>query len=82
MAKTKTKKAKTSESGSNEKFLVIVESPAKAKTIKKILGNSYEIKASFGHIRDFPKKFWALMLKRNLSLYSRLFLRKKKLLMI
>ena len=38
-----------------EKALVIVESPAKSKTIKKILGDNYQIEASFGHIRDFPK---------------------------
>ncbi len=35
--------------------LVIVESPAKASTIKKILGKNYEITASYGHIRDLPK---------------------------
>ncbi len=39
-----------------ENILVIVESPAKSKTIKKILGSSYEIEASYGHIRDFPPK--------------------------
>ena len=38
-----------------EKALVIVESPAKSKTIRKILGDSYTIEASFGHIRDLPQ---------------------------
>ena len=38
------------------KNLVIVESPAKAKTIQKYLGKDYEVKSSFGHIRDLPKK--------------------------
>jgi DNA topoisomerase-1 len=38
-----------------KKTLVIVESPAKANTIKKILGKNYEVTASYGHIRDLPK---------------------------
>ncbi len=38
------------------KNLVIVESPAKAKTIEKYLGKDYSVKSSFGHIRDLPKK--------------------------
>jgi len=37
------------------KSLVVVESPAKAKTINKILGPQYVVKASFGHVRDLPK---------------------------
>ena len=37
------------------KNLVIVESPAKAKTIQKYLGKDFEVKSSFGHIRDLPK---------------------------
>ena len=48
-----TKSAK--KTADNGKALVIVESPAKSKTIKKILGSNYQIEASFGHIRDFPK---------------------------
>jgi DNA topoisomerase-1 len=36
-------------------FLVIVESPAKAKTIERYLGNKYKVKASMGHVRDLPR---------------------------
>jgi len=40
----------------SSKNLVIVESPAKAKTIEKFLGKDFTVKSSFGHIRDLPKK--------------------------
>ena len=53
--KTASKAGEKKESAKG-KNLVIVESPAKSKTIKKILGNEYIIEASFGHIRDLPPK--------------------------
>ena len=38
-----------------KKTLVVVESPAKAKTIEKYLGKNYVVRASMGHLRDLPK---------------------------
>ncbi len=47
------------------KNLVIVESPAKAKTIEKFLGQDYVVKSSFGHIRDLPKKGLNIDIENN-----------------
>ena len=47
------------------KNLVIVESPAKAKTISKLLGSDYLVKPSFGHIRDLSKKKYGVDLDNN-----------------
>lgn len=47
------------------KYLVIVESPAKAKTIKKFLGNNYEVMASNGHVRDLPKSQLGIDIEHN-----------------
>ncbi|MBR4015732.1 MAG: type I DNA topoisomerase [Anaerotignum sp.] len=49
------KKKKTTKQTKGKKYLVIVESPAKATTIGKFLGSNYKIEASMGHIRDLPK---------------------------
>ncbi|HET6202451.1 MAG TPA: type I DNA topoisomerase [Planctomycetota bacterium] len=47
------------------KSLVIVESPAKARTITKFLGSGYVVKASFGHVRDLPKGKFGIDLEDN-----------------
>ena len=47
------------------KNLVIVESPAKAKTIEKFLGKDYVVKSSIGHIRDMPKKNMGIDIENN-----------------
>lgn len=56
-AKKTTKKKATVKKAAKtgKKYLVIVESPAKAATIGKFLGNNYKIEASMGHVRDMPK---------------------------
>lgn len=47
------------------KYLVIVESPAKVKTIKKFLGSNYEVMASNGHVRDLPKSQLGIALEND-----------------
>lgn len=49
------------------KNLVIVESPAKAKTIEKFLGKDYQVKSSFGHVRDLPKKDLSIDVENNFA---------------
>ena len=46
-------------------YLVIVESPAKAKTIKKYLGKNYTVEASMGHVRDLPKSTLGIDTEHN-----------------
>ena len=46
------------------KNLVVVESPAKAKTIEGFLGKDYKVVSSFGHIRDLPKKNLGIQLSK------------------
>lgn len=47
--------------------LMIVESPAKAKTLKKYLGDDFEIQASMGHVRDLPQKKLSVDVKNDFT---------------
>ena len=53
---------------SSEKTVVVVESPAKAKTIKKYLGAGYEVFASYGHVRDLVAKEGAVQTEQNFAM--------------
>ena len=53
-----------------QKNLVIVESPAKAKTIEKFLGKDFKVLSSYGHIRDLKKKEFSIDVDKNFKPYS------------
>src|SRR5437870_2501520 len=61
------------------KALVIVESPAKAKTINKYLGKQYVVKASLGHVKDLPKRDLAVDVEHGFEPRYEIIEGKKKL---
>jgi DNA topoisomerase-1 len=61
----KTGRARKSAAAARGGALVVVESPAKAKTIKKYLGRHYEVKASVGHVKDLPKSKMGVDVERG-----------------
>ncbi|WEB35821.1 type I DNA topoisomerase [Streptococcus agalactiae] len=63
--KTSTQKTSKKKSATAKKNLVIVESPAKAKTIEKYLGRNYKVVASVGHIRDLKKSSMSIDFENN-----------------
>ena len=66
MATKTTKKTKTTKTKATpKKALVIVESPAKANTIRKYLGSGYVVKASVGHVKDLPKSKLGIDVKQR-----------------
>ena len=60
------------------KNLVVVESPAKAKTIEGFLGKDFKVVSSFGHIRDLPKKNMGIQIENNFKPNYEISLDKKK----
>ncbi|MDD5226352.1 MAG: type I DNA topoisomerase [Candidatus Omnitrophica bacterium] len=71
MAKAKVKKSvkavKSVKPAKGPKYLVIVESPAKAKTINKFLGKDFHVVASMGHVRDLPKSRMAVDIEHDFA---------------
>ncbi len=66
-SKKKTSKGKRVVNVSGATHLVIVESPAKAKTINKFLGKDYQVEASMGHVRDLPKSRMGVDLEKDFT---------------
>jgi DNA topoisomerase-1 len=62
-----------------ENNLVIVESPTKAKTIKQFLGKDFQVKSSFGHIRDLEKKNIGINIDNNFQPHYEILPDKKKI---
>ena len=62
-----------------QKNLVIVESPAKAKTIEKFLGKDFKVLSSYGHIRDLKKKDFSIDIEHNYTPIYEIPADKKKL---
>ena len=62
-----------------DKSLVIVESPAKAKTINRYLGSNYIVKASMGHVRDLPKSSLGVDVAKNFDPHYVLIPERRKL---
>ncbi len=62
------------------KSLVIVESPTKARTIRKYLGATFAVKASLGHIKDLPKAKMGVAVERDFAPEYKVISGKKKVL--
>ena len=63
--KAKAKPKKKTTASKVKKTLVVVESPAKAKTIEKYLGRKFMVRASMGHLRDLPKSQFGIDVENN-----------------
>ena len=62
-----------------KKSLLIVESPAKARTIQKFLGKEFQVKASMGHIRDLPVKRFGVKIEEDFAPQYQILSDKKKI---